>query len=224
MNKICTECKTEKNFIEFHKNKQYKDGYNIYCKGCKSQKAKANYRKHAEKEKLRSKLYREQYPEKVKEVKSNCYEKNKEHYTAKTKEYSEKNAKHIKEYKKRWYNKNKEKLHKQYKKIRDENPLIRLKGNCRSRILGAFKGRGFTKNGKSTELLGLDYKNLKSYLQTLFTEGMTWENMGKGGWEIDHIIPLSSAKTEAEMVALCHYTNLQPLWKIDNLRKGNKLI
>jgi hypothetical protein len=49
---------------------------------------------------------------------------------------------------------------------------------------------------------------------------MTWDNQGK--WHIDHIIPLSSGNTEEEIIKLCHYTNLQPLWAIDNMKKGSK--
>jgi hypothetical protein len=55
-----------------------------------------------------------------------------------------------------------------------------------------------------------------------FTEGMSWDN--KNEWHIDHIIPLSSAQTEEELYKLCHYTNLQPLWAEDNLRKSNKIV
>ena len=55
-------------------------------------------------------------------------------------------------------------------------------------------------------------------------EGMSWDNYGYYGWHIDHIIPLSFAKTEEETYKLCHYTNLQPLWANDNLTKGKKLI
>lgn len=51
---------------------------------------------------------------------------------------------------------------------------------------------------------------------------MTWENRNE--WHIDHITPLSSAKTEEELYKLCHYTNLQPLWAEENLKKGNKII
>ena len=51
---------------------------------------------------------------------------------------------------------------------------------------------------------------------------MSWENQGK--WHIDHIIPLSSATNKDELYKLCHFTNLQPMWAIDNIRKGAKII
>ena len=51
-----------------------------------------------------------------------------------------------------------------------------------------------------------------------FTEGMTWDNYGE--WQIDHIVPLSSGETLEELIALNHYTNLQPLWADENNRKG----
>ena len=50
---------------------------------------------------------------------------------------------------------------------------------------------------------------------------MNWDNRSE--WHIDHIVPLSSANTEEELIRLCHYTNLQPLWAEDNLKKGGKL-
>jgi 5-methylcytosine-specific restriction endonuclease McrA len=71
-------------------------------------------------------------------------------------------------------------------------------------------------------LVGITPKELKEHLEKQFFQGMSWGNYGE--WHIDHIIPLSSAKTEDEIYKLCHYTNLQPLWAEDNLRKGNKLI
>ena len=50
---------------------------------------------------------------------------------------------------------------------------------------------------------------------------MNWSNYGL--WHIDHIIPLSSAKKQEDLYKLCHYTNTQPLWAEDNLKKGSKL-
>ena len=53
---------------------------------------------------------------------------------------------------------------------------------------------------------------------------MGWDNYGINGWHVDHIIPLSSAKNENEIYELCHYTNLQPLWGTDNIKKSNKIL
>jgi len=58
-------------------------------------------------------------------------------------------------------------------------------------------------------------------LEKKFVGGMSWENYGK--WHIDHIIPLSSANNEDEIYKLCYYTNLQPLWSEENLKKGKKI-
>lgn len=72
--------------------------------------------------------------------------------------------------------------------------------------------------------MGCSSEFLKEYLEKQFTEKMSWENHGFYGWHIDHIVPLSSAKTEEEVYKLCHYTNLQPLWAEDNLKKGDKIL
>ena len=70
--------------------------------------------------------------------------------------------------------------------------------------------------------MGCSYEFLKEHLEKQFVDGMSWENRSE--WHIDHIIPLSSAKNEDEIYKLCHYTNLQPLWAIDNIKKGKKLL
>ena len=75
----------------------------------------------------------------------------------------------------------------------------------------------FAKKTKTFDLIGCDPISLKDFLEKKFIEGMCWGNYGE--WHIDHIIPLSSAKTEEEIYKLCHYSNLQPLWAIDNLKK-----
>jgi hypothetical protein len=55
-------------------------------------------------------------------------------------------------------------------------------------------------------------EELKSHLEKQFKQGMTWSNHSLKGWHVDHIIPLSSAKSIKELEKLSHYTNLQPLW------------
>ena len=130
--------------------------------------------------------------------------------------------KNSKEYNHLWYQKNKE-YRKEYarekqKIYRATNPLFKLKQNLRRRINRYIKNKSI-----STELiLGINYEDFLIYIQSKFTEGMTLEKLGRG-IHIDHIIPLSSAKTEKELLKLCHYKNLQPLWAVDNLRKSNKV-
>lgn len=71
-------------------------------------------------------------------------------------------------------------------------------------------------------MLGCDYQTAFKHIESRFKQGMSWDNFGE--WHIDHIIPLASAKTEIELIELCHYTNLQPLWAEENRSKGDKII
>jgi hypothetical protein len=82
----------------------------------------------------------------------------------------------------------------------------------------------FNKKNKTYDIIGCSPIELKTHLESLFLDGMSWENHGVGGWHIDHIMPLSTAKTEEDVYKLSHYTNLQPLWAKDNLQKGCKII
>ena len=110
-----------------------------------------------------------------------------------------------------------------YSKNRRKNdPLYRLKKNLSTRTSLAFTTKYWTKNSGNIEMLGTDYETAFKHIESQFKEGMTWDNRGE--WHIDHIIPLSSAKTKEEMEKLCHYTNIQPLWKKENILKGNKIL
>lgn len=113
--------------------------------------------------------------------------------------------------------------HKEYEKHRYNNdPLFKLLKDSKRRIRIALRNN--SKSGKTIELLGCSIEFLKSHLQSQFTKGMTWENHGIYGWHIDHIRPCSSfdlSKSEEQRKCF-HYSNLQPLWAIDNLKKSNK--
>ncbi len=99
--------------------------------------------------------------------------------------------------------------------------LHRLKLLCRSRVAYAIKWIGGKKNNRTMEIVGCSPEFLREFLREKFTDGMTFDNHGL--WEIDHKIPLASAKTEQDLLALCHFTNLQPLWRTDNQKKGAKI-
>ena len=79
---------------------------------------------------------------------------------------------------------------------------------------------------KTSFQLGCTIPELKFYLEGKFQDGMSWSNWTYNGWHLDHIIPLSffNLSKEDEFKKACHYTNLQPLWAKDNIRKSDKLV
>ena len=77
------------------------------------------------------------------------------------------------------------------------------------------------KNTTTEKILGCTINEFKDYIENLFLEGMSWENRDK--WHIDHVIPISLAKDKEEIVLLSHYSNLRPMWSVDNIVKSNKI-
>lgn len=130
------------------------------------------------------------------------------------------------EYIKVWRKENKDKVlrsERNYRKTRRINdPLFKFLENTRSLINGSFKRRKCTKLVKAEEILGCSMDEFKSYIISKCPEGVTIENFGRFGYHIDHIIPLASATSTEEVMKLCHYTNLQPLWCDENLKKSDK--
>ena len=106
-------------------------------------------------------------------------------------------------------------------KRRKQDPLFKLQDSIRSLILASFARRSWSKRTKTYKLLGCTFEELQAHLAKQFKPGMSWEN--HGAWHIDHIRPLASARSQEEFEALLHYTNLQPLWAAENIKKGSKL-
>lgn len=139
------------------------------------------------------------------------------------KKYREANKEKLKIKNREYDLRNKEKRNKRIYEKRKTDNMFKLKGTLRHRICEAFKKSKWNKNKGSKVLLGADFDVVKLHIESKFDERMCWENHGPKTWHIDHIIPLSSAKTEEDLFKLCHYTNLQPLWWSDNLNKSAKL-
>ena len=99
--------------------------------------------------------------------------------------------------------------------------LLKLIRSMRTFIAQSIARGGFTKRSRTREVLGCDWGFFKSHIETKFAEGMSWEKRSE--WHLDHILPISGAKTEADAVRLNHYSNLQPLWAKYNMSKGAKL-
>ena len=109
------------------------------------------------------------------------------------------------------------------KKRKELEPHYKIMLTLKGRLKDGFKKNGFIKKRGKTyqDIIGCDSIFLKEYLEKQFINGMSWENYGD--WEIDHIFPLSKFENQEHYEKICHYTNLQPLWYQDNLKKKDKL-
>lgn len=122
---------------------------------------------------------------------------------------------------KNWRSRNKERMRNYYKNKYYNDPLYRLRDSISKSIRHGFNAVRNKKQSKTVDILGCSFHDLKFYIESKFECGMTWDN--KGTWHLDHIIPQSFARTPEEVILLNHYTNLQPLWGVDNLKKSNKI-
>lgn len=131
-------------------------------------------------------------------------------------------------YNKKWREDNQERYleakHKNRAKRRETDPMYRIANSLRCRLYSTVI-KGY-KSQSTFELLGCSLDELKSHLEALFTEGMNWDNYGHDGWHIDHRVPCAAFNLlDPEEQKKCfHYSNLQPLWAEDNMRKGSKII
>lgn len=102
-----------------------------------------------------------------------------------------------------------------------------MKHNMRARLHKAIKRAKTQKTSRYKDLIGCDNQHLMKYLESLWLPGMTWENYGYGKdrWTVDHKLPCASFDlTDPEQQRKCfHYTNLQPMWWLDNLAKRDKV-
>jgi hypothetical protein len=215
--KTCSKCKQTKDIGEFSKDKKRKDGLRTQCKSCASEHSKAYHQKNKEAIAEKNKAYRQENKEELAEYRKAYHQKNKEAIAEKNKAYHQKNkeaiAKRKKKYKQKRYN---------------NDPIFKLTQLYRNSLKRAFKSIVKKKNYDSLKTLGLekwqefaDRLSKQFYDHPITGEKMTFENHGKGEgcWQIDHKIPLLTAKTEEDVIRLSHYTNLQPLWTIDHKKK-----
>lgn len=246
-NKICSKCGIEKNISEFRKRKDNRIGpeyyyYVSYCKDCEKATTKKYkekyYETHKEIVKEKSRLQRENNHEEYLNYMNNYYNNNKEILLQKNKEYVEKHKEKTKkyqkdysdshketkkEYDKEYFEKNKEKIIKRMYEKYMTDEIYRFKQQIRNEIKASFRRKGFIKKDHTYEIIGTDFERFYGHLLNTYEKnyGEKWD--GVEMVHIDHIIPLATAKTEEEIIKLCHYTNLQLLKAKDNLEKGDKL-
>jgi len=184
------------------------------------------YRKH---NKARCKEWcdgwRENNKERIKENSRRYYRENREKILIYGKDWRAKNKEYIKEYNKRWNEGHKEDM----RDYRNKYEQHRCKTDTEYNLTKLLRKRvkdvlvGNTKTDTTKNLIGCNIRTLRIWLESQFTEGMSWGNHGK--WEIDHVYPLSLFNLEQpyEQRIAFNWFNLQPLWKDENRRKWNKL-
>ncbi len=195
--KKCSKCKDIKPVSDFNKCKSNKDGLYYYCRSCDNKQGKL-YKSSNPLSKIKKELKREKAKQQIKLWRNENPEKSKEYQ----REYG-----------------------KTYGKNRRQNDIsFRIRDNLTTRIWFALKGG--VKSKGTIEMLGCSIEFFKSHLEAKFQEGMTWDNYGRNGWEIDHIKPCSKFDlSKIEQQLLCfHYSNMQPLWWQDNNSKRDKYI
>ena len=241
--KLCNKCEKEKELTFFHKDKSKKDGYRNSCKDCQKNYSRDFYKKNKESiceysnEYYKSicndsnyklnrseymSIYKSENSEKIREYNREYSLLNKEKISISNKIYRENNKEKIKKYK----SDNREKINRNalnyyYNRIKIDD-VYHLSIKIRNLIRISIKKRGYSKKSKTNEILGCSFDEFKTYLESKFENWMNWSNQGlfngelDYGWDIDHIIPLSSAKSEEDILKLNHYSNLQPLCSFVN--------
>ena len=198
----CHTCNIEKSLNEFYNSKRDKIfGKHRKCKSCMKEYHNNNKNQINEKQRINYDLQK---------AKERVYAWRIKNLGDKAKEREERNRikNEIKEQKKQIA---------YYKKT----VIIPLKKTIRTRLWHVFKSKKFCKYLKSEDIIGCDYNFLVKHIECQFIKDMNWNN--KEFWQIDHIIPLHSAKTKEDLIKLCHYSNLQPLWAEENYKKRGKI-
>ena len=215
--KTCKTCNQSLDESKFYKHQSTKDKLRPDCKKCVNAYAR-NYEK----------THRDAV----------CAARRRRYRGDKAKEYREKTKTKRSEYRRKYYLDHREELLQYWKDYQVENrlqirakqrerrkndPRLRLRERLSKRLRRVLKGE--RKRKSILQLLGCSVEFARKHLELQFRQGMSWENYGTA-WDIDHIKPLLGKGRDLtdhkQLAEVCHYTNLQPLWKQENQRKGNR--
>ena len=196
ISKVCTKCEEEKNISEYYFNKNSKDKCTSRCIKCISRKKIISHEDSISKICNTCNIRKElvDFP-KDNGCRLGCKNKCKICTKISQKLYMRK------------YVSNRLK----------KDSLFKIKKNIRTSITNNFRNGGYNKKSKTSQILGCSFEEFKLYLESKFETWMNWDNYGlynneaNHGWDIDHIIPMSSTKTEDDVIKLNHYSNFQPL-------------
>ncbi len=222
----CRECR-KKYVKKWHNEnqdhiKQYREDNKEYIQA----RAKKYYKEHQEHSKEYSKTFRQEHKGYYTEYNKQYKQEHKDEISDYNKQYNELNNDAIKQYKKEYHKANRSKENEyaitHNKQRRQNEPLYKLKVQLRHLIYHSLERKGFTKKSHTYEIIGTDYDTFYKHLLKTYKNNYGYEWDGKENVHIDHVIPLATAKTNEDVIRLCHYTNLQLLKPDDNLDKSDK--
>jgi hypothetical protein len=224
--KSCTQCKQEQLLDNFYKKKGCKHDVMSVCKSCWKQQVHNFQNTHTD-------IILEKNKQRYINNKDKYSKRNQENYISNQKERKEKQKKYntVNKSKRKEYNQLPEvkKQNNEYsKKYYKSSPEKHLAKNIRCSVSMRIREINSKKDQSTLNIIGLkSWDTFKQHIESQFTEGMNWGNYGnkvETDWSIDHIVPIISAKTLEQVKKLNHYSNLRPLWHIDNIKKRDKLI
>lgn len=206
--KVCKKCGENRELTQFVKNRNKPDGLHSVCKSC-TKIYKAKYYKENKEGILQG--FRERYkedPDRYKEAENRRRRENREVYNQRSLSYQKKNKDRVNQRHREWESKQ-----------RECNEQFKLRSYIRQNLNNALK-RDSVKC-IAAQHLGCSIVFYKDYLSKQFKDGMNWENRGVL-WNVDHIIPLSAfdLTDSDQLIKACHYTNTQPLYIVENNKKG----
>ena len=218
--KVCTKCKQEKLLSEFSVRTASPDGYQPLCKECKNKWAAARWQDLILGPILRARALAKYHDLSLEEkdiLNKKKYWDNREKNLAMAHRYRRNNKEKVALM-------DKEKM----RKRRKNSPQFRLSDSMSSLMRFALQYNNLSKNNTTwKKLAGYTEIELQNHLELLFTEGMAWDNYGRGGWTIDHIIPISffqfTSSDDVEFKMCWRLENLRPMWAMDNIMKSNKI-
>lgn len=203
--KKCGHCQQSKSFECFNKCKTGTYGLHGHCKDCQKQIRREWYLRNKEQEIKKASEYAR--TDKAISARKKSYKNNKEKILENNR--IRRRTPHARKLANSARN-----------KMYHNNISFRISVNLRNRIRRSLKG--ILKSKNTLTLIGCTLVQLRTYLESKFADGMSWDNYGYYGWHIDHIKPCSSfdLSQPTEQAKCFHYSNLQPLWMNDNISKG----
>lgn len=223
--KECIQCNTTKICSEFSRESKSIDGYQSCCKVCYKETRWRNRDKAIIVPTSQEKICNTcNLVKKILLFKSS--KKSKDGYYHKCNDCwkpREWNAEKQKISERKYVETHPEKIREKYKR-QALNINRRFRSSLNKRISELLKQNSLAKNNRTLQYIGCDFHFIKKWFEFQFQENMTWDNYGE--WQIDHIIPCSSfnlANIDDQLTCF-KWSNLSPCWRVDNIKKGDKII